>query len=220
MSSPGFGRTRSREPRVVTLCGTPMSQPGHVCAFFDSRAQKYDVIAPYFAEAIGAGDRVINVVPASERDRHVDTLERAQVPVRSAMDRKQMSIFTNEETYLRAGVQDLQGMLDLMAEALGTADREGYAVRTCGEMSWIANSHLPIRRVLEYEAKVNHFVPAHDCTLMCVYDIATLPSALTADILATHPWAIINNRLRPNDYFVPPDEYLKMLGTREDDFLG
>lgn len=220
MSTSGFERTRSSPSRVVNLCGTPMSQPGHVCAFFDSRDQKYEVIAPYFAEAIEAGDRVINVVPATERDRHVDTLERASVPVRNAMHRHQLSILTNEETYLREGVQDLQGMLDLLADALGTAEREGYGVRTCGEMSWIASSRIPIRKVLEYEAKVNHFVPAHDCTLMCVYDIATLPSALTADILATHPWAIINNRLRPNDYFVPPDEFLKMLVTREDDLLG
>lgn len=210
-----MGRGVPARERVVTLCGERMPHSGHVCAFFDSNAQKYDIIAPFFRDAIDSGDRVINVVDAARRDTHIKTLKRAHVPVASAIASDQLRLFTSEETYMRDGVETLQGMLDLLREALEEAEREGRGVRTCGEMNWITRSRMPVEEVLEYEARVNEFVPTFACTLLCVYDLATTPSVLISDILATHPYAIINGRLRPNPYVVSPTAYLEMLRARK-----
>jgi hypothetical protein len=212
--SQGTSRQTPPRSRVVTLCGERLPGPGHVCAFFDSRQEKYDMLASYFGDAIRAGDRIINVVDQARKDDHLTQLDRAHVPVREALARHQMEVLTSEETYLRDGVQDLEGMLDLLRGALESAHREGRCVRTCGEMNWIGRSSIPIERVLEYEAKVNQFVPTFDCTLVCLFDTADMSAALVSDILATHPFAIIKNRLRPNPYYVAPDEYLGMLRSR------
>ena len=211
MSDPSGRRT----PEPVHLCGEEIPHAGHICAFFDSRAEKYEVLAPYLADGIAKGDRIINVVDARDRDAHVATLSARSVPVRAAIDRGQYRLLTAEETYLKQGAQNLDGMLQLLRETLETAQREGTNIRTCGEMNWVARSSMPVEEVLAYEAKVNDFVPSFQCTLVCVYDTAMLPSGMVADILATHPAAIINGRLRNNPVHVAPTAFLEMLERRK-----
>lgn len=202
-------------PEPVHLCGEEIPHAGHICAFFDSRSQKYEVLAPYLAEGITNGDRIINVVDAKDRDAHVQTLSARSVPVREAIDRGQYRLLTAEETYLSEGTQNLDGMLQLLHEALESARRDGTSIRTCGEMNWVARSSMPVEEVLSYEARVNELVPSFQCSLVCVYDTATLPSGTVADILATHPAAIINGRLRNNPAYVEPNHFLAMLEQRK-----
>jgi hypothetical protein len=201
-------------PHPIHLCGEEISHAGHICAFFDSSAEKYRILAPYFAEGIADGDRIINVVDAGAREEHLRTLRRADVPVAESIDSGQFELLTAEETYLKAGAASLDGMLDLLQEALKTAQRDGVLVRTCGEMNWVGRSNMPTEVVMAYEARVNDFVPTFQCTLLCVYDLAQMRSGMVADILATHPTAVINGQLRPNPYFVEPAAFLQMLRQR------
>ena len=212
-SKPRNGR-RSGNERSIRLCGEWLHEPGHICAFFDSRAEKYAAIGPYFNDALDAGDTVINVVDAAARQDHLKALSDARVPVDPALQSGRLRVMTTEETYLRGGSLDLDGMLDMLRETLREADAAGTRIRTCGEMSWIARDPGTADRVMDYEARVNQFVPTFDCTLLCVYDVAKTPPAVVADILATHPFAIVKGRLRRNEYFVEPDQYLGMLRTR------
>jgi hypothetical protein len=195
----------------ITLCGEPVVRPGHICAFFDSRSEKYETLGPYFNEGLAAGDQLINVVDADSRSDHLRSLAENDVALEPAMSSGQMRVLTSEETYLKEGTHDLDGMLEMLRETLETARRDGQRVRTCGEMNWIARSEMSSQRIIEYEARVNQFVPAFDCTLLCVYDLAYMRPAMLSDILATHPFAIIKGRARSNPYFVPPREYLEMM---------
>jgi hypothetical protein len=202
-------------PSPIRLCGEVLPHAGHICAFFDSAAEKYEAIAPFFDEGIRKGDRIINVVDADKRDSHIHALAGARVPVRQAIDSGQMTLLTAEETYLQEDAVDLSGMLQLLRETLESAQRDGRCVRTCGEMDWIGRSSMSTEEVMAYEARVNEFVPTFQCTLVCVYDIATMRSGMVADILATHPLAVINGRLRENPVYVEPDAFLEMLEQRK-----
>lgn len=208
------GAGSQRAARHVTLCGEEVREPGHICAFFHSRREKYATIAPYFRDAIQAGDRVINIVDAADRDAHVAALEAAQVPVDHALRTDMLRLMTTETTYVKNGEVDLEGVLDMLRETLHSARTERRWIRTCGEMSWVGRNPNAAARVMEYEARVNEFVPGFNSTLLCVYDVAELPAAIISDILATHPVAIINGRMRANPYFVEPDDYLEMLRAR------
>ena len=204
-----------RRPAPIHICGEEIPHAGHICAFFDSRAEKYRVLAPFLAEGIAQGDRIINVVDADIRDDHVRTLAAADVPVTSAIKRGQYQLLTAEETYLREGTINLDDMLRLLREALDSAERDGTCVRTCGEMNWIGRSSMPSDEIMAYEARVNEFVPTFQCSLVCVYDVAMMRSGMIADILATHPFSIINGRLRRNPVYVKPDAFLEMLEQRK-----
>src|SRR5919201_1732356 len=163
--------TAAPMPQPIHLCGEEIPHAGHICAFFDTRSQKYSALAPYFAEGIEHGDRIINVVDAKEREQHIHALTRANVPVTDAIERGQFTLLTAEETYLKDGAVDLDDMLELLRETLEMAERNGTPVRTCGEMNWIGRSNMPTENVMAYEARVNDFVPTFQCTLVCVYEV-------------------------------------------------
>ena len=200
--------------RTVHLCGQVLPHPGHVCAFFDSRDQKYDVLVPFTKDAIAAGDDVINIVDSRDRAAHIDTLSQSGVPVDDVMSNGQLSVFTSEQTYLRAGGDVLPSLLEFLRDALERAHQQEHCLRTWGEMNWVARGVVPIEEVLEYEARVNELLPGFECTLVCIYDLAHTPPSLMTDILSTHPYAIINGRLRENSFFVQPHEYLEILRSR------
>jgi len=208
------GKPRKAAARRPTLCGEEVPDAGHICAFFDSSEEKYDVLARYFSDAIRSGDRVIDVVEASTREEHVRGMSEAGVDMRSAVENGQLQLSTCEEIYFRDGRLDLDAVLDMLRLALKSAREEGSCVRTSGEMNWVGRDPSVRQRALEYEARVNELVPTFDCTMLCVYDLALTPSALIADILATHPYAVVRGRLRANPWAVGPDEYLEMLRSR------
>lgn len=201
--------------RTVHLCGEAVPHPGHVCAFFDSRQQKYDTLIPFLKDAISAGDEVINIVDESEKAAHLDTLLEGGVPIRAAMTDGHLNVFTSQQTYLQEGEDILPRLLAFLRETLERAKEEKHSLRTWGEMNWVGRGHLPIKDVLDYEARVNELLAGSECTLLCVYDLADTPSTLMTDILATHPFAILNGRLRKNPHFVKPAEFLQMLRARE-----
>ena len=199
--------------RRIHLCGETVPHPGHVCAFFDSRDQKYDVLVPFLKDALAAGDEVVNIVDAADRTAHIDTLVAGGVPVRAAATSGQLNVLTSEETYLQDDEAALPRLLEFLRETLERKKQENHCLRTWGDMNWIGRGTVPIRDVLAYEARVNQFLD-FECTLVCAYDLAQTSSLLLSDILATHPSAIIKGRLRKNPHYVPTDEYLNMLRTR------
>ena len=200
--------------RTVQLCGEAVPHPGHVCAFFDSRDEKYDILAPFLKDAITVGDDVVNIVDASERATHLNSLSDHGVPVHAAMGTGKLKVFTSEETYLQEGKDVLPRLLGFLGETIERAKEENHCVRTWGEMNWVERETVPIEDVLEYEARVNELFSDVECTMLCVYDLARIPTSLLADILATHPSVIIQGRLRKNEHYIEPQEYLEMLRSR------
>jgi len=144
----------------------------------------------------------------------LDTLSEGGVPVQSAMGSGQLNVMTSEQTYLQEGADTLPRLLQFLQQTLEKAKAEKHCVRTLGEMNWVAREVVPVEEVLRYEAHVNEFVDDFECTLVCIYDLAHIPSSLMSDILATHPYAIINGRLRKNAHYVEPAEFLQMLSNR------
>jgi hypothetical protein len=184
--------------------------------FFDSRDQKYDILAPFLKDAITVGDDVINIVDASDKAAHLDSLSGHGVPVHAAIETGKLRVLTSEQTYLEEGENVLPRLLDFLRETLHRAQEEKHCIRTWGEMNWVERETVPIEDVLEYEARVNELFSDFECTLLCVYDLARIPASLLSDILATHPSVIIQGRLRKNEHYVEPHEYLEMLHARRE----
>jgi hypothetical protein len=195
----------------VHLCGQDVPRPGHICAFFDSREEEYEVLLPYLKQGVDAGEDVLNVIDGSRLDDHRSRLGNAGI----RHDLGQVSVASSDETYLSGGRFDIDRMARFVEDTVATAKSNGRRVRTAGWMDWLHEGAPGSERAMEYEARMNLLVPKYDCTFMCVYDMAHLGGPTVVDIIATHPWVILNGRIRKNERYIPPEVYLHQLLGRE-----
>src|SRR5690348_8374029 len=86
--------TEAMQP--VRLAGAVLSRSCHVCAFFHSKEEEYEVLMPFIKEGFEKGDRAFHVVDPKHRQDHLRRLEfeestsrrpRAEVSSKSAAGR-------------------------------------------------------------------------------------------------------------------------------------
>jgi hypothetical protein len=195
--------------RTVTLCGRSLEHPGHICAFFDSRTEEYDVLVPYFKEGLEQGEQVINIVDANRVEDHTVRLRKHGIDVDGAVASDSLRVLTAEETYMSGGRFGAERMYELLQGALADARQHNRRVRTSGVMDWALEARAGTEELMDYESRVNVLVPTYDCTLLCVYDINEISGRMMMDILATHPYIVHRRTVRENPYYVPPIELLR-----------
>jgi hypothetical protein len=195
----------------VTLCGRQLDEPGHICAFFDSRNEEYDVLSPYYKEGIALDEEVITIVDDARRKDHSSRMQLRGVDVAASMEEGKLQVLTAEDTYIKGGRFGAQRMYEMLQGALADAHRRGRRVRTSGVMDWALQGHAGTEELMEYESRVNFLVPTYDCTLLCVYDINEISGRMMMEILATHSFVIHQRQVRENPYYVPPVERLRQV---------
>jgi hypothetical protein len=194
----------------IRLCGREVDRPGHICAFFDSAEQERSTVIPYFLDGLAAGEQVLNIVDDDILEEHAAQLTAAGV----ATGDGGVTVRGAADTYLETGRFEMERMVEFVESALANARADGKRVRTCGQMTWLRHNAPGSDRAIEYEARMNLLVPRFDCTFMCVYDMSQLSGSTIVDLLATHPYVIMNGALRENAYYIPPEQYLAELLRR------
>lgn len=197
------------EGNAVTLCGQTLDGPAHICAFFDSREERYRALVPFIAEGLGNGDRVVTTVDAAVRRDHVAELAMHGINVEDAIARDDLRIPTTEDTYTSGGIFSAERMYDLVQNVLREDVTGRRRVRAVGMMDWVARQVPGTERLAEYEARLNVLVDAYDCALVCVYDLATLSGEAVLDILAAHPYVVVGNEVHENSFGVHDVTLLK-----------
>ena len=81
-------------------------------------------------------------------------------------------------------------------------------MRVTGEMSWASRVLPGSQRLIEYEMKLNGFLPGSKCIAICQYDRRRFAPALLLDVLRAHPVVIIGTSIYDNFYYIPPSELL------------
>ena len=53
-----------------SVCGETLSSPMHICGFFDSKEEQYEVIIPYINEGLNNNEKVINILEGNRHSEH------------------------------------------------------------------------------------------------------------------------------------------------------
>lgn len=200
----------------LTICGETLHAPIHICAFFDSREEQYEVILPYMKEGLDNQEKVINILESNGYHDHCERVSEAGIPVKDKLESKQLDVLASEETYLKGGNFAAEKMLNMLEEALIQAKNEGYtSVRACGEMVWALSGVPGTDELIEYEARLNLLTPKHSCSLVCMYDISRFSGKLFSDVLSTHSHVILSGKIHKNPYYIEPLKFLPMLQRRK-----
>lgn len=214
--NPGWEEEAGRPRRAQRpVNGAEAPRHFHVCAFFDSRDEAYQVLAPLDREAQCRRERSLHFVAPAAVEEHRGRLQAVGVDVAGCEACGQLALRAWPGDGSRF---DLHELLALMAQAVAHGEPIGAALRAplrvTSQMGWTMRDGIDRLDVLEYEARLNVLLDQHDQPAICVYDLARLDGATMMDLLRTHPSTLIGGVLRENPFFTPPAEMLRELSAR------
>lgn len=202
-------------PTPVKLAGSELHRSCHVCAFFHSKEEEYQVLMPFITEGFETGDRAFHVVDPQHRDAHMDRLRQEGIDVTAVEASGQLEVRPWQGAYLQEGHFDQYRMIETIKQALDPSLKPpGKRTRLVANMEWALEDLPGVHDILEYETRLNHVLPDFHDPVICTYDVSRFDASVVIDILRTHPMVIIGGMLQENPFYVPPDEMLEELRAR------
>ena len=189
--------------------GLSLTPGDHVCAFYRGAVERDEMVLPYLAEGLRAGEKCICVVDASDPSAVMTSLS-GEVDVGGHLAEHRLEMFTSEETYLRQGRFSPASILEFWDGAIATAlGPEHFSfVRVVGEMSWALRALPGSEELFAYEAQLNRFAGRYPQVLLCLYDLERFGGEILVDVLKTHPKILVDGFVIENPYYLDPDEFL------------
>jgi len=199
----------------ITLAGTKLAH-NHVCAFFHSQREEYNVLLPFIKDGIDQGEKAFHIVDPTLQEDHRQHMEDVGLDTYELERKKQLEIRVWEQACLRSkGNFDLNDTLSLIQDVLNSGQSDGFPrTRLVAHMEWACEDRAGVRDLIEYESRLNHVLPQYDDPVICVYDLAKFNAGIVIDILRTHPMVIIGGILQHNPFYVQPEEFLRELEMR------
>jgi hypothetical protein len=204
-----------RSPWDVWLADEPLEYSRHVCGFFRTPEQAYEMLLPFMKDGLDQGERAFYIVDSDRRAEHIQRLEDMGIDAADAERSGQLEVRGWDNAYLRGGNFDQDAMLALLEAAFAEGKARGFGrTRLVAHMEWALQAVPGVEDLLEYESRLDDVCARTDGATICTYDLASFGAGLIVDILRTHPYVIIGGILQRNPFFVPPDEMLQELRSR------
>lgn len=199
----------------ISLAGTPIDGY-HICAFFNSRDEEYDILNPFFKQAVEGGEKNLHIVDPAHMDDHRARLNASGIDTAHCESCGQLELVAWNDAYLDdAGTFDKDLMLARIEHLTNKGRDVGFGrMRIMGNMGWAFTGNQCSDDLIRYEAEVNEVLARNKQPAVCVYDMAKLSGARIMDLLRTHPLTLINGIVQENPFFTPPAQMLAELDAR------
>ena len=211
-------------PRPIRLGGSMVGRRAHVCAFFNSPAEEYEVLVPFIKEGLELGEKAVHTVDPQRRHEHLECLASGGINIGAACENGQFELRDWSNTHLRDGQWNVYDTLALLQKVASDAKLKGFPLtRFVTHMEWTLKADMDVKELLEYEARANDVWIRQSGPVdpvICTYNLNLYTGDIIMDVMRTHPMVIIGGMLQINPFFVPPDEFLKKLRARPPAKLG
>jgi hypothetical protein len=203
------------QKKSIRLAGRTLEYSPHVCAFFSTRDEEYQVLLPFIKEGFEEGDKAFHIIDPRQREDHLHRLHQAGINVEVTEKNGQLEVREWAYTYLREGRFDQGKMLELVEEVLTAHRLDGFGyTRLVAHMEWSLGNYPGVHDLVEYEARLNYLIPKYEDPILCTYDLSKFSAEVVMDVLRVHPMVIIGGILHENPFYTPPDDFLQELHQR------
>jgi hypothetical protein len=186
---------------------------GHICAFFHSIDEEYQVLLPFIKHGLESGDRALHLVDRTALGEHIYRLTNAGIDVSAAEQRGQFTLLNTDGVYSADGAFDAESMIAFLQRTLDDGHRRGFPLtRIVGHVK--GETRPDDDSWIEFEANANRVLQRYRDPVVCTYDLSTTSGAFVVDIMRTHPMVIIGGTLYENPFYLAPDEFLRQRRQR------
>jgi two-component system, sensor histidine kinase PdtaS len=109
-------------------------------------------------------------------------------------------------------------MIAMLHQAVKDALDAGFTgLCAGGDMSWLLDEAPGSERLVEYEARLNHFYRTNHALGLCLYNVRTIPAALLDHCMATPPTVRMEDSiLLENPFYELPETAVSRIARPQD----
>lgn len=182
----------------------------HLCCIYEREEEFKAIIIPYMIYGLEQNQKIFYIAEARSTNTIIEYLQEAGIKADPYLETGQLVIEQAIDTYLQGGSFQPQIMIETLRKETDKALAEGYtALRVTGEMSWSQRGMPGSDLLMDYEIRLNTFLPGSKCLAICQYDRKQFSPTLLMDVIMAHPIVVIGDQTYDNFYYVPPEEFYK-----------
>ena len=156
------GGAPSESDQPIRFAGSVLGAQRHICAFFHSADEEYQVLQPFIKEGFERGEKAFHIVNPKLREEHLRRLESAGIDVAAAEQSGQFELRNWADAYLRDGHFDQDKMIALIQEVLEGGRQQGFPLtRLVAHMEWALEDRPGVNDLVEYETRLNYLLPRY-----------------------------------------------------------
>lgn len=146
----------------IRFAGSVLTAKRHVCAFFHSPDEWYQILLPFIKNGFDRGQRAFHIVDPRLREQHITRLTSAGLDVAAVERSGRFELRNWENAYLRDGLFDQDRMLALIQEVLEGGRSQGFTLtRLVAQMEWALEDRPGVDDLVEYETRLNYLLPRY-----------------------------------------------------------
>src|SRR5215212_9864644 len=151
-----------RVEQPIRFAGAALGAQRHVCAFFHSPDEEYQVLLPFIKEGFERGEKAFHIVDPNLREEHLRRLESVGIDVAVVEKGGQFELCNWADAYLREGHFDQNKMLALIQEVLEQGGNRVFPLtRLVAHMEWALEDRPGVDDLVEYETRLNYILPKY-----------------------------------------------------------
>jgi AcrR family transcriptional regulator len=156
------------------------------------------LLVPFVVEGLAQGERAFQITDPVLRDPLLEQLTATGIDVAAATASGQLEVRTWTDSYTRGGAFDGIEQIAYIRHALEEGRRLGFPrTRLIGSTEW-ATDDTAAAALVAYERRLDEYVRAIPDVVICTYDLNHHSARTIADVIATHPVAMVGGVLRTN----------------------
>lgn len=184
--------------RDIRLAGESIRDYRHLCVLVEGPDEADRLLMPFIVEGFEQGDRAFHIVDPAIRDVHIERLQASGIHIEETIASRQLEVQTWTDAYLRGGTFDGSAQLEYVQQALDEGRELGFPrTRLIGSTEWSLDEETA-RDLLQYEKRLDLYLRTVEDITVCTYDLDHHSARTIAEVMATHPAALVGGVLRMN----------------------
>lgn len=176
----------------------------HLCLIYENHEEQLGAIVPFFKTGLKRNEKCVYIADDNTAGDVIGALKQIDENLFCpAIGNNKFSVLSKNDAYLKGGYFSPEKMIGFLEENINQSLASGYTgLRATGEMTWMFGPEPGVERMMEYEAKLNDFLPIQKACAICQYNKNRFSPEMLLKVFQTHPKVIYKNKILINPLYL------------------